>query len=326
MKNNQVSVRKPRMIIILFLLFLANCDLIYMHREEKGAVTLLLLLVLLVLRGGWNILKKEEPEVCVKSFDFTAIFLVMVFIWGIIIQHLGIGDPVLYPSPMRVVSMMIDEFPRFVDNFIFSIVLLIESFIIAFVIALPLGLILGCKDRARRACQSYIKILSLISPIAYLPYAIGIMPTFRAASVFVIFNAMFWSILNWTIHGVVNFDSEYILTAHLLGIPKSKYLFKILLPGILPDILSGVNGCITGGFTVLIAAEMLGSSRGLGYFIKYFASFLNYHKVLIGIIYLGLSVCFITWLFDGARNRLLSWQMCERKRSYGILWKIRKIK
>lgn len=322
MNNDQVLVKKPRMIIILCLLLLANSVLIYMHREEKGALALLFLLVLFVIRGIWVIVKKKEPQVCMKGFDFTVIFLVMIFLWGLVVQHLKIGDPVLYPSPMRVVSMMIDEFPRFLDNFVFSIVLLIESFAIAFVIALPLGLILGCKDRVRRACQSYIKILSLISPIAYLPYAIGIMPTFRAASVFVIFNAMFWSILNWTIHGVVNFDSEYILTAHLLGISKSQYLLKILLPGILPDILSGVNGCVSGGFTVLIAAEMLGSSRGLGYFIKYFASFLNYHKVLIGIIYLGLSVCFVTWLFDGVRKSLLSWQVCERKKSYGIWRKI----
>ena len=326
MNNDQVLVKKTRMIIILCLLLFANSVLIYMHREEKGAVSLLLLLFDVCNSRGMGHSQKKEPQICVKGFDFTAIFLVMIFVWGLVVQHLKIGDPVLYPSPMRVVSMMIDEFPRFLDNFVFSIVLLIESFAIAFVIALPLGLILGCKDRVRRACQSYIKILSLISPIAYLPYAIGIMPTFRAASVFVIFNAMFWSILNWTIHGVVNFDSEYILTSQLLGISKLNYLFKILLPGIMPDILSGVNGCVSGGFTVLIAAEMLGSSRGLGYFIKYFASFLNYHKVLIGILYLGLSVCFVTWLFEGLRKNLLSWQVCERKKRYGIWRKIRKIK
>lgn len=326
MNDEQVLIKKPRMIAILCLLLLANTALIYMHREEEGAISLLFLLLLFVIRGVWVILKKKDPKVCVKGFDFTVIFLVMVFIWGFVVQHLEIGDPVLYPSPMRVVSMMIDEFPRFVDNFTFSIVLLMESFAIAFVVALPVGLLLGCKDRARRACQSYIKILSLISPIAYLPYAIGIMPTFRGASIFVIFNAMFWSILNWTIHGVVNFDSEYILTAKLLGISKSQYLLKILLPGILPDILSGVSGCVSGGFSVLIAAEMLGSSRGLGYFIKYFASFLNYHKVLIGIIYLGLSVCFVTWLVEGIRKNLLSWQVLERKKRYGIWRKIRKTK
>ena len=326
MNNDQILVKKPRMILILSLLLIANSVLIYMHREKEGAVSLLFLLLLFVIRGIWVILRKKEPKTCVKGYDFTVIFLVMIFVWGLVVQHLQIGDPVLYPSPMRVVSMMIDEFPRFLDNFIFSLILLMESFAIAFVLALPLGLILGCKDRVRRACQSYIKILSLISPIAYLPYAIGIMPTFRWASIFVICNAMFWSILNWTIHGVVNFDSDYILTSHLLGISKSKYLFKILLPGILPDILSGVNGCISGGFTVLIAAEMLGSSRGLGYFIKYFASFLNYHKVLIGIIYLGLSVCFITWLFEEMRKHLLSWQVGERKKRYGIWRKICKTK
>lgn len=322
MNHDQVSLKKARMLIILGVMLLVNSVLIYMHKDEEGAIPLLILLVVLVVRSIWYIFRNAKPVVCIKNFDFTVIFLSMIFVWGLVVQHFEIGDPVLYPSPMRVVSMLIDEFPRFVDNFIFSFGLLIQSFAIAFAIALPVGLILGCKDRARRACASYIKILSLISPIAYLPYAIGIMPTFRAASIFVIFNAMFWSILSWTMHGVVNFDGEYRLTAQLLGISKTKYLFKILLPGILPDILSGVNGCISGGFGVLIAAEMLGSSKGLGFFIKYFASFLNYHKVLIGILYLGFSVCTMTWLFECFRKRVLSWQTCERKKKYGVWRKI----
>lgn len=326
MNQEQVFLKKPRMMMTLGMLLLLNGILIYQHREVEGAVPLFLLLLLLVIRSVWHIFKNKDSIQSIKIYDFTLIFLIMTWIWGSIVQGLQIGDPVLYPSPMRVVRVMLDEFPRFVDNFVFSLGLLIESFLLAFVIALPIGLILGCKDRVRRACAPYIKILSLISPIAYLPYAIGIMPTFRAASIFVIFNAMFWSILNWTMHGVVNFDKDYILTAQLLGISKSKYILKILLPGVMPDILSGVSGCISGGFGVLIAAEMLGSSRGLGFFIKYFASFLNYHKVLVGIIYLGLSVCMITWLFEKLQGVLLSWQICERKKTYGIWRKIRKAK
>ncbi len=324
MNEDQNPVKKLTIIFKVSVLFLANSVLIYMYRKEEGAFPLLLLLAGLLIRSICYITGKKDRKIITKVYDFTMIFLGFVLVWGFMIQHLKVGDPVLYPTPMKVVRIMLDEFPRFLDNLVFSLGLLFQSFVIAFCAALPLGMLLGCKGRMRRACASYIKIMSLISPIAYLPYAIGIMPTFRGASIFVIFNAMFWSILNWTMHGVVNFDQDYTLTARLLGISKKTYILKILLPGILPDVLSGVNGCISGGFGVLVAAEMLGSSRGLGYFIKYFASFLNYHKVLVGILYLGLSVCMMTWLFDGLRKMLLSWQICERKKHYGFLGKIRK--
>lgn len=139
------------------------------------------------------------------------------------------------------------------------------------------------------------------------------MPNFWLASVFVVFNGMFWPILKWTIYGVTTVDSNYIFTSESLGLSSFQYFHKVLIPAIMPSVLSGIGGSISGGFGVLIAAEMLGSSRGLGFFIKYFSNFLNYPKVLVGIIYLGLSVCIVMKLYEKLQKKILSWQTKERK-------------
>ena len=315
--------RKSITILKLVLLLLVNCAFIYWYRDTDGALALFILLIAMVCWGSISVFRAKDLKKQRKSGDFTTIFLVLIFVWGYLIQHLEIADTVLYPSPMRVMDIMVEEFPRYLDNLVFSLGLLAEGFVIALCTGFPLGLLLACNQRVRLACSSYTKILSLIPSLAFLPYAIAAAPTFRAASIFVIFYSMFWTILNWTIRGVATFDPNYILTARLLGIPKTRYLFRVLIPGIMPSVLSGVSGCISGGFVVLIAAEMLGSSRGLGYFIKYFSMFLNYHKIIVGIIYLGISVCAVTWLYEKLQARILSWQVNERKRRFESFRKIR---
>lgn len=71
---------------------------------------------------------------------------------------------------MKIASIMIEEFPHFIDNLQFSLVLLSVSFIFAFALAFPFGILLSLNHRIQNIADPYVKIISLISPIAYLPY------------------------------------------------------------------------------------------------------------------------------------------------------------
>lgn len=317
---------KWAMLLRLVLLLGVNLALILLHRGEEGALWLALLVCVCTACGCIQIFRNADVDAARRYGDSFTILLSLLFLWSLTVQHLGLGDPVLIPSPMRIAFLMVEEFPRFLGNFVYSFQLFFQSFALSLVTAFPLGLLLGANRRIRLACDPYIKVLSLVSPIAYIPYIIGLMPTFRAASLFVIFTGTFWPILKWTIYGVQNLDANYTLSARLLRLSKARYYLRIVIPGILPSVLSGVSQSISGGFAILVAAEMIGSRQGLGFFIKYFADFLNYHMVLTGIIYLGLSVCLVTWLYERLQTALLSWQVKERKRSNGFYWKIRPAK
>lgn len=313
---------KRAMLLQLLALLCANLVLLWLHRGEEGALWLGLLLGFCAVCGCTLVLRSADASAARRYSDSFTILLTFLFLWSLLVQQLGIGDPVLVPPPMRIAFLMVQEFPRFLGNFIYSFRLFFQSFALSLVTAIPLGLLLGSSQRIRLACDPYIKVLSLVSPIAYIPYIIGLMPTFRAASLFVIFTGTFWPILKWTIYGVLSLDVNYTLTARLLRLSRPRYYLRVVVPGILPSVLSGVSQSISGGFAVLVAAEMIGSRQGLGFFIKYFADFLNYHMVLTGIIYLGISVCLVTGLYEVLQARLLSWQVKERKGSHAVFREI----
>lgn len=295
-------------------LLAANEWTLWCYRGEDGAGWLALFLALCMLWSVWKMVRARSMPALRSQGDKAAIFQGMILLWMVLVLVLKLGDPILYPPPTLVMGLLVKEFPRFLVNFRHSILLLAISFSLGLVTAFPLGLLLAASSRLRSALDSYIKILSLVSPIAYIPYIIGIMPTFRAASIFVVYTGTFWPILKWTIYGALHFSGDYILTAKLLRVGGWRYYTRVLIPGIMPEVLSGVSQSLSGGFAVLVAAEMIGSREGLGFIIKYFADFLNYHQVIVGILYLGLSVCLVTGLFERIQRSILSWQVKERKR------------
>lgn len=309
--KKQSTPSKRGVAVRMLVLYAANMCLLALRPEQEGGGYTVCLLSVIFAGIMVSVLRGKAQTELQKQSDAVGILFVLLFLWTLLTVVFVVGDPILYPSPGRILSLMVEEFPRFLKNFYDSMLLLAISFALAFGIAFPLGLVVGSSERLRKALDPYIKVIAPISPIAYIPYIIGIMPTFRAASIFVVFSGTFWPILKWTVHGVLNLDPAYPLTARLLMLPKGVYYKKVVIPGIMPAVLSGMSQSLSGGFAVLVAAEMIGSRSGLGFFIKYFADFLNYHKVLVGILYLGFSVCLVTWLFERLQARLLSWQTSQ---------------
>lgn len=322
--DNKKSLTCTVRLLITLLFLAADILLCIPFANEEGTYYLIALLAAWwIINTAYILFHKGNSKKQLQRIDVMSVLLIVMLVWIIIVPVMGIGDPVLYPSPMRVMQLMAEEFPRFLTNFQFSIVLMMTAFAMSLVTAVPFGIFLGINKRVGAALSPYIKVLSQITPIVYVPYIIGIMPTFRAASLFVIYTGTFWPALKWTMYGVGSFSSNYALTAKLLKLDKKRYYLKVLIPGIMPEVLSGVSQSLAAGFSALVAAEMIGAGKGLGYIIKYFADFLNYHKVIVGIIYLGISVCTITWIYEKIQAYMLSWQTKEKKgERNGILGKI----
>ncbi|MDR1891961.1 MAG: ABC transporter permease subunit, partial [Oscillospiraceae bacterium] len=172
----------------------------------------------------------------------------------------------------------------------------------------PLGLFLGWNVRIGAAAGYIAKFLGSISPIVYIPYAIVLLPTFRAASVFVIVIASFWPILAGTMSGVLNVEKRIIDSAKTLCVGRFTMLFRIILPASLPQIFIGCNQGLSISFILLVSAEMIGARSGLGYFVNNYANFGNYTTALAGVITIGIVVTVITFLFNLLQRFLLRWK------------------
>lgn len=250
----------------------------------------------------------KDKEKVTAAGDVTAIIFGLVFLWELVTAKLDLLEKVLYPSPGQVFALFVSELPEMIKGMLSSLRILISGYVLALVIAVPTALVAGWRIRLYRAVKPLTKILGPIPPIVYIPYAIAILPTFRAASIFIIFIGSFWPIFINTLNGVFNIDKKIIDSAKVLNVKERAMLFEVILPGTIPSILSGATIGLVLSFVLLTAAEMIGATSGLGWYVKYFSDFADYPRVIVGIIFIGIVVTAITFIMDKLEQHLLRWK------------------
>lgn len=288
--------------LILIVIFLPS------RRPETGSWYLLVLATTVyffkVFFGVWA---KDEARVQTVG-DVTALIFCLLMGWELATTKFNFLDGLLFPTPAQVLALFIAEIPQLLQGLISSLQLLVAGYTLALFTAVPLAVLMGWRQRLYRAINPLTKVLGPLPPIVYIPYAIALLPSFKTASVFVIFVGAFWPIFINTLNGVFNLDKRLIDTAKTLNAPERAMLWEVILPGTLPSIMSGATLGLVFSFILLTSAEMIGATSGLGWYVKYYADFADYPRVMVGIIFIGLVVTGITYLFAKLEKYLLRWR------------------
>lgn len=266
------------------------------------------LVVLIQIIYILKILIHKEEEAKQTTGDIVTVIYVLLFIWELAANKLGLLDHMLFPAPGAIISLFISEVPQLLRGLISSLGLLVSGYLLALAAAIPLALVIGWRKRLYRVVKPFTKFLGPIPPIVYIPYAIAILPTFRTASVFIIFIGAFWPVFINALNGVFGIDKRIIDSARALNVKEGDMLLNVILPGTMPSIISGANIGLVLSFILLTAAEMIGATSGLGWYVKYFSDFADYSRVIVGIIYIGIVVLGITYCFDKLERFLLRWK------------------
>lgn len=170
----------------------------------------------------------------------------------------------------------------------------------AIALGVPLGILTGRFRIFREASAVPFQLLRMISPLAWMPIAIMAFSSWDSAIIFLIAAAALWPILFSTAHGVRRIDPAWFKVARNLGARPWHMLFIIILPAIAQDALTGIRLALGVAWVVLVPAEFLGVTSGLGYAINDARDALEYDRlaatvVIIGIIGFTLD-CICQWL------------------------------
>ncbi|OPY66140.1 MAG: putative aliphatic sulfonates transport permease protein SsuC [Syntrophorhabdaceae bacterium PtaU1.Bin034] len=240
--------------------------------------------------------------------DLLALVYGAVFVWQLLTVKFDVLDRMLFPSPTFVLSLLVHEIPEAVKGAISSLGIVFVGYGTALITAVPLGLIAGWNRRLRSAATPITRVLGPVPPTVYIPYAIVLLPTFKLSSMFVIFIGAFWPIFINTLNGVSSIDGRIIESAKVLKLDQRTMLTKVIFPGTLPSVVSGATIGLAMSFILLTAAEMIGATSGLGWYVKYFSDFADYPRVIVGIIFAGIVVTCIMYTFDKVEKRMLRWR------------------
>lgn len=213
----------------------------------------------------------------------------------------------LFPSILEVIRLIPEYIGELFIGLKSSLFLLITAYVLAVVCAIALGTIIGLKSGLRKNVTPYINAFSAIPVPLLTPYAINLFPTFKIASIFLIWLAAFWVILGTTIGAVMSIDKRYLENAATLEMPKGEKLFKVILPAASPTILVGCSVALTLSFMMLAVAEMFGATSGMAYFVQYYSDFARFDVVMLGFLFTSLVLVFIMYIFDKIKHRILHW-------------------
>lgn len=240
--------------------------------------------------------------------DIGIIVYICLILWEYITAKAGVENPMLYPAPENVFNILVTDYPKILEGVVSSLQLMFTAFALALIFGVGLGLIVGLSDRLSATLMPIIRVISPIPPIIYSPYAVALLPSFRAASIFVITMTIFWSIFMNMVLSVRQIDRKIMDSAKTLNLNKGSMILNVLLPYSLPGIINSVSVSVSTSFLVLTAAEMIGATSGLGWYVKYNADFANYTKVIAGIVVIGIVVTILNALISIVKKLLIRWR------------------
>jgi ABC-type nitrate/sulfonate/bicarbonate transport system permease component len=159
------------------------------------------------------------------------------------------------------------------------------GFGLAMVSGVVVGLLLGWSRVLERLAMPTVHVLQLIPGLAWIPVAILLFGIGERSTVFMIAVTAFAPIAINTTAGVKGVDEMYVRAARMMGADDRVLFVRVLLPGSLPHLLSGLRVGLANGWRVLVAAEMIvGTGTGLGYSILQARWTLDYASAFVCLL------------------------------------------
>lgn len=159
--------------------------------------------------------------------------------------------------------------------------------LLALAVGVPLGILTGVWRLFAQATTPVFQFLRMFSPLSWMPIAVMVLGVGDAPVYFLLAFAAVWPILLNTSAGVAQLDPNWLLLARSVCATRRETVLRVILPGITAHILTGVRTAIGILWIVLVPAEMLGVSAGLGYFILDTRDRLAYSELMAAIVLIG---------------------------------------
>ncbi len=234
-----------------------------------------------------------------KRFAFSAILSILwsvLLLWEILVTKLDLLHPVLVPALENVFAVFVQDWKTMLAGIFSSLQILFLGVLAGLSLGTLFGLVCGWCKKLREVFYPIANVFAPIPSIVFAPYIIALMPTFRSASVVVILIGIFWPCFLKTILSVEGIDRNMIDLARTLELSDTAMVFKVLLPYSLPGMIAGLRVTMTTAVMMLTFAEMMGATRGMGYYIVNFNTYGNYTKVIAGIVVVGIVVTLLSSL------------------------------
>lgn len=235
------------------------------------------------------------------------IFIVLA--WELVTSEKWV-KPYFLPSPQRVAttfySMLFQQ--ELLHDFRVSAVIIAEGFSMGTVAGLLLGFAAGLSSTVEKFLGPTLNSIRQVPPLAWLPLLVLWLGIGNFAKGVLIGKAVFFPVFLNTVQGIRGVSKDHIEVGRVFGYSRLLLLRRIVLPSALPTIFVGIRYGAGLAWSVMIAAEMIGSRYGLGYLLMRAQELLLTSQLYVIITLIGLVGYAIDTVLRKIESRVLHWR------------------
>lgn len=229
--------------------------------------------------------------------------IVLLVLWQVGVYLLQKTNPIalmLAPKPSFISLYHLITEGLIVNDLLASMRRVAVSLALALLIGIPVGIAVGLFKILDLSTAGAFQFLRMISPLSWMPVAVMVFGIGDAPIYFLLTMTAVWPIILNTSAGVKSLDSRWLNLAKSMSATPFELLTKVIMPGILGHVLTGVRLAIGIIWVLLVPCEMLGVTSGLGYYILDTRDRLDYSELMAVIVVIGI----LGFMLDGIAKRL----------------------
>jgi NitT/TauT family transport system permease protein/taurine transport system permease protein len=223
-----------------------------------------------------------------RAASFLLPLLCLFLLWPLVTSIFEVNARV-FPSVGMVWNAAVDSIRdgTLIAHIGASLGRVLVGTLLGIALAVPLGIAMGVSSGVSTFLTPLFRFFSVLAGIAWIPIATLWFGYGFGAITFVIFNAVFFIVTYNTLLGVSAIPLRLRHAAASLGAGRQAMLTQVLIPGALPNIVTGIRTGLGFAWRGLIAAEMIATNVGLGYMLFVARDFYRTEVIVLGMIVIG---------------------------------------
>lgn len=170
------------------------------------------------------------------------------------------------------------------------------------------GLVLGLLPRVQRVLAPYIAAAYALPKIALAPLFIIVFGIGIGSKVALVTTTVFFLVFNSTLDGVHDIDRDLIRLLSLMGATRREAVLKVMIPGAMPWIFTGMRVSVRYAFTNTLLAELIAANSGIGFLIAYYSGKFDADGAYAAILLLVLLSVALTEMLTHVEKLLTRWR------------------
>jgi sulfonate transport system permease protein len=234
--------------------------------------------------------------------------LTVLLLWQITAAE-GWLAPQTLPSPATVMATFADLVTGgdIATGLAISLRRISVGFAIGAGLGLAFGIALGRSPRLEQYAGPSLRALAQVPSLGWLPFLMLIFGLGETLNYVIIAKACFVPVALNTSIGIRNLPTRYLDLARVLRLRRSTVMMRVILPGALPSIFTGVRLALGHAWIAMVVVEMLADTAGVGYMMTWGRTLFQVDVVIVGMIVIGVIGFLMDSGLRGIERRLRRW-------------------